>query len=79
MKMAVSGGWGGIRTHETLARLPVFKTGPFNHSGTSPLVIFVGDTGVFVVGEKFKKLVAEIDAYTHYFKSALRVYYNYLL
>ena len=53
--------------------------GPFNHSGTSPLVIFVGDTGVFVVGEKFKKLVAEIDAYTHYFKSALRVYYNYLL
>ena len=40
---------------------------------------FVGDTGVFVVGEKFKKLVAEIDAYTHYFKSALRVYYNYLL
>ena len=54
-------------------------SGPFNRSGTSPLVIFVGDTGVFVVGEKFKKLVAEIDAYTHYFKSALRVYYNYLL
>ena len=22
-----SGGWGGIRTHETLARLPVFKSG----------------------------------------------------
>ena len=77
--MAESGGVGGIRTHETLARLPVFKTGPFNHSGTSPLVIFVGDTGVFVVGEKFKKLVAEIDAYIHYFKTALRVYYNYLL
>ena len=53
--------------------------GPVNPSCTSPLVIFVGDTGVFVVGEKFKKLVAEIDAYTHYFKSALRVYYNYLL
>ena len=77
--MAETGGEGGIRTHETFARLPVFKTGPFNHSGTSPLVIFVGDNGVFVVGEKFKKLVSEIDAYTHYFKSALRVYYNYLL
>ena len=77
--MYLAGGESGIRTHETLARLPVFKTGPLNHSGTSPLVIFVGDTGVFVVGEKFKKLVAEIDAYTHYFKSALRVYYNYLL
>ena len=30
------GGWGGIRTHETRERLPVFKTGPFNHSGTHP-------------------------------------------
>jgi hypothetical protein len=30
------GGWGGIRTHETLARLPVFKTGAFNHSATHP-------------------------------------------
>ena len=30
------GGWGGIRTHETLSRLPVFKTGPFNRSGTHP-------------------------------------------
>jgi hypothetical protein len=31
------GGWGGIRTLETLARLPVFKTGAFNHSATHPL------------------------------------------
>ncbi len=31
-----SGGWGGIRTHETLSRLPVFKTGAFNHSATHP-------------------------------------------
>ena len=31
-----SGGEGGIRTHETLAGLPVFKTGTFNHSVTSP-------------------------------------------
>ena len=32
-----NGGWGGIRTHETVARLPVFKTGAFNHSATHPL------------------------------------------
>ena len=31
-----SGGWGGIRTHETVARLPVFKTGAFNRSATHP-------------------------------------------
>ena len=31
-----NGGGGGIRTHETLARLPVFKTGAFNHSATPP-------------------------------------------
>src|SRR5687768_3465427 len=30
------GGWGGIRTHETVARLPVFKTGAFNRSATHP-------------------------------------------
>ena len=30
------GGGGGIRTHETVARLPVFKTGAFNHSATPP-------------------------------------------
>src|SRR4051812_30690748 len=30
------GGWGGIRTPETVARLPVFKTGAFNHSATHP-------------------------------------------
>jgi hypothetical protein len=34
---AVDGGWGGIRTLETLARLPVFKTGAFNHSATHPI------------------------------------------
>jgi hypothetical protein len=31
-----AGGWGGIRTHETVARLPVFKTGAFNRSATHP-------------------------------------------
>ena len=32
----LSGGEGGIRTLETVASLTVFKTVPFNHSGTSP-------------------------------------------
>jgi hypothetical protein len=30
------GGWGGIRTHERLSPLPVFKTGAFNRSATHP-------------------------------------------
>jgi len=30
------GGRGGIRTHEPLSRLPVFKTGAFNRSATRP-------------------------------------------
>ena len=29
-------GQGGIRTHDTLAGTPVFKTGSFNHSDTCP-------------------------------------------
>ena len=33
----VDGGGGGIRTLETLARLPVFKTGAFNRSATPPV------------------------------------------
>ena len=32
-------GWGGIRTHETVARLPVFKTGALNRSATHPALI----------------------------------------
>src|SRR5262245_48243371 len=39
------GGWGGIRTHETVARLPVFKTGAFNHSATHPTRNFLADSG----------------------------------
>jgi hypothetical protein len=31
-----SGGRGGIRTHERVAPLPVFKTGALNHSATLP-------------------------------------------
>jgi hypothetical protein len=33
---STTGGRGGIRTHETLAGLPVFKTGALNHSATLP-------------------------------------------
>ena len=36
---AKGGGRGGIRTHETLAGLPVFKTGALNHSATLPSAI----------------------------------------
>src|ERR1700746_3065749 len=32
----VNGGWGGIRTHGTLAGTPVFKTGALNRSATHP-------------------------------------------
>ena len=32
----VIGGGGGIRTHGTLSRTPVFKTGAFDHSATPP-------------------------------------------
>ena len=37
LKYEENGGEGGIRTHEGLAPLPVFKTGAFNRSATSPL------------------------------------------
>jgi hypothetical protein len=32
-----AGGEGGIRTPDTLAGMPVFKTGAINHSATSPM------------------------------------------
>src|ERR1700684_1761272 len=32
----LAGGGGGIRTHEGLSSLPVFKTGAFNRSATPP-------------------------------------------
>ena len=31
------GGEGGIRTHDTVARMPHFECGAFDHSATSPL------------------------------------------
>tara|TARA_Y100000034_G_C6741499_1_gene329047 strand:+ start:336 stop:515 length:180 start_codon:yes stop_codon:yes gene_type:complete len=33
-----NGGWGGIRTHDGLAPMPVFKTGAFNRSATHPYI-----------------------------------------
>ena len=33
------GGWGGIRTHDTVARVPVFKTGALNRSATHPIFL----------------------------------------
>ena len=32
-----NGGWGGIRTHDALAGMPVFKTGALNRSATHPI------------------------------------------
>ncbi len=40
---AKGGGWGGIRTHGTLSRTPVFKTGTFNHSVTHPAEIAINE------------------------------------
>lgn len=38
------GGEGGIRTPDTLASMPHFECGAFNHSATSPRVV-VGPVG----------------------------------
>ena len=36
LPMSWVGGEGGIRTHDTLASMPHFECGAFNHSTTSP-------------------------------------------
>ena len=36
-----NGGETGIRTQERVAPLPVFKTGAFNRSAISPLLVFM--------------------------------------
>jgi helix-turn-helix protein len=46
-----SGGWGGIRTHERLAPLPVFKTGALNRSATHP-ARKIRDLGTIGGGER---------------------------
>jgi hypothetical protein len=35
-KIVLVGGEGGIRTPDTVARMPHFECGAFNHSATSP-------------------------------------------
>ena len=37
LKIMKYGGEGGIRTHDTVARMPHFECGAFDHSATSPL------------------------------------------
>jgi hypothetical protein len=37
MKSMVVGGEGGIRTPDTVARMPHFECGAFDHSATSPI------------------------------------------
>src|SRR5438445_6518268 len=41
--MARAGGEGGIRTPDTVARMPHFECGAFNHSATSPWSRVRGD------------------------------------
>lgn len=36
--LRIDGGEGGIRTHGTFTRTPVFKTGSLNRSDTSPTI-----------------------------------------
>ena len=43
-----AGGRGEIRTHETVARLPVFKTGALNHSATLPSLKHQALTDTFI-------------------------------
>lgn len=43
---AADGGRGGIRTHGTVSRTPVFKTGSLNHSDTLPTVTSVYSLGM---------------------------------
>jgi hypothetical protein len=60
--ITATGGGGEIRTHDTLASMPVFKTGALNHSATPPnqagtflpLIImgFQRDTGVARVRDR---------------------------
>ena len=48
------GGWGGIRTHERVAPLLVFKTSVFDHSTTHPALCFFTSgfkTGGFLLRE----------------------------
>ena len=56
MSRPVDGGGGGIRTHETLSRLPVFKTGAFNHSATPPGAAQRGRDALALIGRSLNPL-----------------------
>jgi hypothetical protein len=43
---SLTGGEGGIRTPDTVARMPHFECGAFNHSATSPKQTRKGLSGV---------------------------------
>ena len=50
-------GEGGIRTHGTASRTPVFETGPFSRSGTSPSIVFIVSHRCFCVKPRcFRRL-----------------------
>ena len=55
------GGWGGIRTHETVARLPVFKTGAFNHSATHPCPLHVAFRAALASRPGFGRTAPTLD------------------
>ena len=46
-----SGGEGGIRTPDTVSRIPVFKTGAINHSATSPTTTVLLQCGSYDLDE----------------------------
>jgi hypothetical protein len=48
-KQGLKSGGGGIRTHGTANRTPVFKTGPFDHSGTPPGASRRGESALYRV------------------------------
>jgi hypothetical protein len=53
-----TGGEGEIRTHERREALPVFKTGAFNRSATSPLTPELSTCGAFCLTNKLAAIVA---------------------
>ncbi len=55
-----TGGEGGIRTHGTLARTPVFETGAIDHSATSPSA----QVGLPPMGRAWRRLIARMGAGT---------------
>ncbi len=50
----LTGGGGGIRTHERLAPLPIFKTGAFNRSATPPNLINQALTRFWLAARPFE-------------------------